>query len=408
MTSPFRRRTLVTFTVLTGLSFAGGLALMVLDEEVAEVPTAGADSYSFSALGHRGWVELLEASGYSVVRSRGPLPDRLPEEALLVVAAPTHEGDLGERVRQARRALVVLPKWRGEVWEEDRRWVSRVEPVDEAKPNRVLAELGLDARVQRVPGRREAEAWISAWPGGAPLVVDPQLVAGDALEPLVAAPEGVLLGRVRRGSTTVFVLADPDPLSNHGLEDPGNARFSLALAAVGSELGQRPDVVVVDELLHGHADAHRSVFRTLFEFPVVLALAQALLAAGALVWAGAVRFGSPLDLAPAVGAGRRTLVESTVDLLELGDHEVHSVRRYLDLAVEEVSRSPLARGAEGEFEAAREVSRQRGTRDPATFRASLGALAAERPRDRTALRRRCLALSREIHLWREETLHGTR
>ena len=92
----------------------------------------------------------------------------------------------------------------------------------------------------------------------------------------------------------MLVLSDPDMLSNHGLAHAGNPTAALAML---SELDRDGGPVVIDETLHGYG-REPSVYRSLFDFPMLLATLQVALTVGVLLWAGMARFGPTHPPAP--------------------------------------------------------------------------------------------------------------
>jgi hypothetical protein len=133
----------------------------------------------------------------------------------------------------------------------------------------------------------------------------------------------------------VWILADPDPMQNHGLADPDNAVFSVALI---NALRGADGNIVFDEVVHGLAEKARSPLRMLFEFPFVLATIQALLAVALLLWATMRRFGAPLAPPVELKSGKRSLIETTANLLDFGRHRPIIIQRYVHEIVHDVAR----------------------------------------------------------------------
>src|SRR5262249_26867071 len=129
-------------------------------------------------------------------------------------------------------------------------------------------------------------------------------------------------------------LADPDALSNYGLARADNAAFALAAAG---EAGAPERTLVVDETLHGH-ESVPSLWRELFQFPLVLALVQGLFAVGAWLWAGLPRFGAPLAETAPLAAGKSVLIENTASLLGTGGHTAHVLARHFERTVQALAR----------------------------------------------------------------------
>jgi len=398
--NPFRRRTVVVLSVVTGISFLAAILWGVFGPELLPARSSKADSFSRSALGHRAFVELLRELDLPTVVSRFNSGGRARDSALLIVAEPWVGSDQRERmlrnmISQAHRALLVLPKWRGVESEDDPAFVEWAELLPAGDVEGVLEALDADATLVRPPpGARLT--WQSLEIGGAlPSIASPQLLRGPAVKGIVKCEAGALLGLLRTRLGEVYVLSDPDLFSNHGLHRPGNARAMLGIL----ELARRDkDAIVVDETLHGFGK-EPSLFRSLFEFPLGLATIQALLAAAVLVWAAMGRFGAPRPVAPPFEAGKQALIANIAALLALGGHGVHALRRYFEVAVAEV-RAKLH--VPSGLKAAQ--ADQRLDRGRTTVRLSdLRDLVKEEGRGD---RRRVLTIALRIHRWREEMIRG--
>jgi hypothetical protein len=398
--NPFRKRTVIVLTVVTGVSFLAAILWAIFGAELLPARSSDADTFSRSALGHRAFVELLRELGLPTVVSRFNSGGRARRSALLIVAEPRVGSDQRERmlramISQAHRALLVLPKWRGEESEDDPAFIGFAEVLGTRDVELVLEAIGVDAHVVRPPPR-ERLSWRTGEIGGAvPSIPSPQLLGGPAVRGIVKCDEGTLFGLVRTTYGDLYVLSDPDLLSNHGLRRPGNARAMMGIL----DLARRDrDAVVIDETLHGFGK-EPSLYRSLFEFPLGLATIQALLAAAVLLWAAMGRFGAPHPAAPPFEAGKKALIGNIAALLALGGHGVHALRRYFEGAVAEVRAAlhvpPALKAAEAD---------ERLDRARTTVRLSdLRALVKEEGRGD---RRRILAIALRIHRWREEMIRG--
>ncbi len=86
--SPFRRSVVTWLVGVATASLTLALALIVIRPEAGEVSSSAADSFSRSALGHRGFVELLRANGIPVLVSRYASAERAGASSLLLIAEP--------------------------------------------------------------------------------------------------------------------------------------------------------------------------------------------------------------------------------------------------------------------------------------------------------------------------------
>jgi hypothetical protein len=338
-----------------------------------------------------------------VVVSRHDSGGRARDSTLLVVAEPrlgdaSLERALRHMVRPAAAALLVLPKWSG-VEDADRRgWITEAELVGASEVERVLDAAGIGARLVRLPAG-EAVGWDLGSVAAAPSIVMPQLIEGAGLEPVIRCRQGILAGWAYTRAGRMLVLADPDLLSNHGLLRPGNAVAAIDLL----ERARRGrEAVVIDETLHGFG-REPGLFRMLFEYPLVLASIQSLLAVAVLLWAAMGRFGAPEPPRTDMEEGKGTLVENIAMLLRLGDHSAHALERYLGFAVAEVRAALHAPDALSAPQAAEWLDGNAAARGLDLRLADLETDVA-----RVASRRmpRALPLALRIHRWRKEMVRG--
>jgi hypothetical protein len=388
--------------VLAALA-VGSFVFAVVGSVLAPEPpveSAAANSFSRSAIGHRALVETLRRDGVPVVVSRWNSGRRAGEGAVLLVAEPDLSGDgaarMEQMLREARRAIVVLPKWTGRERDDKPGWVSQVSNVGHSARHEVLRAAAVDAEMMVLPG--QADAACAGLPS--PRVLGLQLFRPDA-QAVVACGPGALAIERTRGGSRVVVVSDPDILANHGLGKPGHAR--LARAVIDQVL--RPgETLVVDETLHGFQHPP-SVWRDLFRWPLVAGLVQAVAAVLCLVAAGLPRFGRVLPDEPAIAPGKEVLVRNTSDLLAEGGHHGWLLRRYVEVARRDVTaalRGPAGAGPAAVRAFLAEAERRRNVPSLAAVEAQAAALPA-RAAPGPALR-----LAARTHRWKEEMTRGAR
>lgn len=393
MTAPLSRTAAIAVISVIAVSLATAAALTVLGDDVAR-GSAGVDSYSMSAIGHRGLVQLLEKLDIPVVVSRGDSAARAAR-GLLVIAEPA-VGDDASRSRlialldDAPRVLLVLPKWYGSV-ERGKRWIRDVALLPGDEVEGVLHAAGVAGSIRRA-GPDDQLA-----PGSTrPVVRQPQLIASDTLSEIVAdRGDERLLGRIDRSGTALYVLSDPDVINNAGLRHPENARFIVELIDGLRDGG----AVVIDETLHGYARAP-SLSRALLGFPLVLATLQGLLCAALAVWAAMVRFGPRRAAPPPIAPGKDFLIRNTAALLHYGGHHGHALRRYLALTVAAV-RHALHAPALPPAAMTDWLERVRAVRG-----GRISLIELERAVDDAASPARVVELADEVFRWRMEMTHG--
>ncbi|HET9213066.1 MAG TPA: hypothetical protein VFR03_21845 [Thermoanaerobaculia bacterium] len=330
----FSRRTLGWIIGCASVSFVAAVLLSVYGRDLVSRPTPEANTFSYSAVGHRAVVEFLRSMGLGVVSRQAPAGGVGPGRPL-VVAEPDRSDSarlkaLREEARDRHAALViVLPKWVPGSPERDKPgWLSKVSLMSIPQVELALKAFG-DEELREVTVRRAGRLRCTArWEGSTAdlhIVEQAQLLEPAAgLEPVVQCPEGYLIAR-RAGAPEprTFVIADPDLLNNQGLDRGDNAEgiyqfFTRDLAATG---------LVFDETIHGFSRVPGLLAESL-RFPMVLGVLQSLLLLGVVLWSGMGRFGKPLPAAPALGAGKEALIDNTAKLLVNGGHAGDSLLLY--------------------------------------------------------------------------------
>lgn len=307
---------------------------------------AGPGVYSISSLGYAALYDLLRNLGWRV--RGGDAPDDLRDGGALVLAEPgeTRSRRTAEKFRRLPdRTLVVLPKWKAVGDPRRSKWIMGIESLPLSDVASVLAKVDPGAKVNRAawPSRWEHDEWGFA-PAGSGMV---QLVASDAMKPLVGTASGMLVGELRLSGKMVWVLSDPDVMANHGIGSGDNAALMLALfTRIAGGADGAP--ILFDEGVHGYKLHRSSPQRLLFEFPYVVVTVLGFLSALLLALAGASRFGRPERAAVGLGFGKESLIDSTARLMEHAGHESSALRRYVELQLRLVGdalHAPAASGA---------------------------------------------------------------
>ncbi len=399
MTNPFSKRTLAIIIAVAVVSLGAAAALTILGEDLNETaPSAGADSYSVSAIGHRGLVNILEKLDIPVIKSRGNSSDKAKNGVLLVLE-PTVSDDASKRrlrdlVKAAPRVIVVLPKWYGSA-EVRAPWIDDVDLLPPKEVEDVLAALDLPFTSLTIsrggPGSDFRGDDITKSPI---LKHDPQVVDGGAnFEALVRDANGFAL-LFKAGN--VYVLADPDVMNNHGLRKAENALFSVNLI----EQLRSGGPVIVDEVVHGYAQ-QPSLLRTLFRFPLVLATLQVLICALLAIWAAMVRFGPRKAAAPPIAPGKDFLIQNTAALLHYGGHHADALRRYLLQSIAAV-RHALHAPALAANQTTAWLERVRLTRG-----GTISLVELERDAHTADTPQRTVEVADRVYRWRMEMINGS-
>jgi hypothetical protein len=365
----------------------------------------GPSTFSRSAIGYAGIAEVLQRLGVAVVKSQYDSLAKASRGSVVVVAEPQTNAASESSIRAFLAAnatiLLVLPKWTGAPSEEHAGWLGS---LGERQIGDALWTLRLVAPKAEVIRERSKVFWTTNALGIAPSVDQPiQLIRGQPLRPIVAAPEGMLIGEIIRGNRRIWVLSDPDIISNQGFGQGNNA--ALSVAAINRLRGANGSVIF-DETVHGFLARPASPFLLLFRFPFVAATIQGVIAVALLLWATLGRFGAPQSLPPPLNAGRSGLLQNMASLIEFTGHQETIIRRYVLETVRDVGRQLHApRGISGNALVAwlQRVGSARGVET------DCGAVIRQ-IEDMPEGRRRNLStlvwLARQIHQWKGEIIDG--
>jgi hypothetical protein len=398
MKNPFSRTAITIILVVTFLSLGATVALTVIGNDPNKnAVSAGADTYSVSAIGHRGLVEILEKLDIPVLRSRGDSAHKA-EKGLLVVIEPTVSDDaskqrLRDLVKAAPRVLVVLPKWYGAAAIGDE-WIDEAYVLPHAEIDDVLKALDLPytVSISRI-GKTGTE--FTGDVVKSPVVrYNPQTVdIAQNYTPIVRDHwDHALLFN----SEHLYVLSDPDVMNNYGLRTPENARFTINLIDKLREGGP----VIIDEVIHGYAQAP-SLLRTLFRFPLVLATMQVLICALLAIWAAMVRFGPKKAAPPPIAPGKDFLIQNTAALLRYGGHHANALQRYLVQSVAAV-RHALHAPALAPTQLTTWLENVRKIRG-----GSISLLELERDAQTADTPQRTVEVADRVYRWRMEMINGS-
>ncbi len=322
----FRPKILGLIVAIGILAFSAMLVLGAYAPDLRSGRNGGAHALSNAATGFSGIVQLTRATGRNPVILRNK--EDLDTEDLVVLTPETGAKDLTgvlER-RTGKVTLIVLPKWQT-VGDPDRTGWVRAQGLKPAwDPQGVLAP----AHKLKVERRRG---------GGRPLVTIPehapaemrftapgplQTVSGEGLTQIVtdSAGRAVLL---QFGSQPLYLLADPDLLSNRGMADRGQAAAALAMLDFLNSTDSGS--ITFDVTLNGLGQT-RSPLRLMFDPPflgVTLAIAVALLLTGVQAIS---RFGPPRRPERAIAFGKAALIDNAAALVRQARREAKLGGRY--------------------------------------------------------------------------------
>lgn len=388
--SPFSPLTVALMLVIGILGFAGSMLLGAYAPDLRSGRNGGTHALSNGATGFSGIVELARATGRRprIVRAEGAW-----DTDDLVVATPDHgQVDMTKfmATRRGRATLIVLPKWATVPDDKVRGWVDMAGLLPPGDPGRILAP-ATEISISRHPsGARPLQA--VRWAPPAMNVAAPrplQVMASKALTPLLTDDGGrMVLGQVT--DTSIFILADPDLMNNHGIRRLERARAALALLDFVKDNGSNG--IVFDVTLNGLGRS-RSALKLAFE-PPFLAMTLAIVVALVLVgWQALFRFGSPRPPERAIALGKAALIDNSAMIVRKAGREGGLGPRYAALIRERARAIFGVPGRLTDAEADRHLDRLNGTTTFTTLVAE--AARAQHPAD-------MLASAQALHQWQQE------
>jgi hypothetical protein len=325
----FRPATIILIVAIGIVAFAAMLVLGAYAPDLRSGRNGGTHALSNAATGFGGIVQLARTTG------RNPLILRdesfLDTEDLVVLTPENGSADMSKilAARSTRPTLVILPKWNTEPDPRRTGWVRSKGLRPAWDPERVLAP-AYPLRVQR---HRSGGVQLRTVPGHAPPALrftapgPLQTVAGTGLKPIVTDPAGRAV-IAQLGDRPLYLLADPDLLSNRGMADRRQAAAALATLDFLNSTGAGS--VTFDVTLNGLGQT-RSPLRLMFDPPflaVTLALAAALLLAGLQAIS---RFGPPRRPERAIAFGKAALIDNAAALVRQARREARLGGRYAEM-----------------------------------------------------------------------------
>lgn len=324
----FRPAVILLVVAIGILAFVAMLVLGAYAPDLQSGRNGGAHALSNSATGFSGIVRLAQATGRNPLIARNE--QMFETEALVVLTPPTGATDMGPLLsrRTGRPTLVIMPKW--------------ITVPDPTRPGWVRAQgfmPGWDLEKTIAPEhvlkveRRRGGSPLRTVPAHAPAemrFVAPgplQTASGPRVEPIVTDEAGrpVL---VKAGPGPLYLLTDPDLLSNRGMADRRQAAAALAMLDFlnSTDSGH----IAFDVTLNGLGQS-RSPLKLLFDPPflaVTLAVAAALLLAGLQAIA---RFGPPRPPRRAIAFGKAALIDNAAALVRQARREAALGGRYAEM-----------------------------------------------------------------------------
>jgi hypothetical protein len=395
------RRTLVWVLLVGGGAFLGAIALLLFGTSQPE--TVAPSAFSRSAIGHKAFAETLRRLGVPVLVSRYRSLDKGGQGSLLIVAEPSQDPGEGFGALAALpQVLLVLPKWQGRPDGDKPGWIESRAPVPDKAIDRLLQAVAPGAKLVRGSGTDAASFPAGGSFDGRVELHQPQTIAGGGLRAIINLPQGMLVAERASGDHRLWILADPDLLSNEGLALADNAAVAVALVEALRPAGA---AVVIDEVLHGF-EQHPNLLRLAFAPPFLMVTVAAAAALLLLLWAGTGRFGAPQASPPPLAPGKATLIGNAAGLLILGGAINPMPSRYLQMLAGSVSAALNGPAAATDAERLAWLDRVAAARHLTRRLQRLQGRAARLAGARRSDPRRALQLALAIHRWQREMLHG--
>lgn len=397
----FAPRVLPLLIAIGAAAFFCSVFLMMFGDSTR---SAGHDTFSRSAIGHGAFMATLQQLGVPVSVSRFKTLEKTGSANLLMLIEPPTD-DIGTNMlRDAKRethVLLVLPKWEATPHWKRRDWIGSVDYLDTKPFAHLIGQFDDDAEIVRSSTPNSAPTQNRF--GFTPTLHKPQFLHSTKLKPLIAYGDSILVGEIKFGSATLWVLSDPDIIANAGLKMGDNA--ALAAALVDEQL-PLDGSVIIDETIHGFEQAP-DLLRTAFELPFLPATVAFTLAVLVAILAGVSRFGPVLPAAAILAPGRAAFLRNVADLIEFGQGGGAVLRRYPRLVLADVAarlRAPATLDEDGLVAwADRRAARLGMTLRMADLRAESDALSGRHGQQQSAA-----TIGQRIHQWRQEILHEPR
>lgn len=328
---PFGKKP-IFWLIFLGLLASIGMAISSIFLQDGEYQqSSGANSFSYSAVGHKAFIKLLRSQGYNIQISQMKSEDKLDGQtsnAFLLEPPTTKVGiDRIEELTGIGPSLLVLPKRN-----------SMADPLSTSKiiNHSLKATKQIESLIRQfdnsstiIRPEEPNEEWaFEVGPNQPPEISQLQLIKSENIHPLIHTSDGTLLGYYLHEYTDapVYVLSDPDFIENHGIGDGWNADIIIAIA---EEISRGNTSIVVDEVLHGFK-MNPSLARNLFKPPLLTATLTALLALTFFLLAYTKRFGPIWPRQKQSNDSKAIFIANSARLLLAADREGEALRRYME------------------------------------------------------------------------------
>jgi hypothetical protein len=415
MNSAFSKSAAGILIATAAALFALSLILAAREDAYSGGESAGPGVNSASAVGYAGMYDVMRRMDLPVKRSaKNPSRDA-GSRGVLVAAEPARRfllgADAGSGVwSDAKRLLFVLPKWRWTVDFQRPSWVSEMSAADLSEARRALAFLTADGSTvfrADAPGTWSTNEFpFSPEISGVVQLLHPS----EKMRTLVGDGNGALLAEMTEEDRTIWILADPDVMSNHGFMKGDNAAFMIsalnALSRIGNEDFSGKIPIVFDETIHGFVSENDSLLKMMLSFPYAIVAILGVIWVVLLAAAGAGRFGVPERAERAIDFGKARLIDNCARLLDYGGHHAVTLRRYARSAIKETARALHVPEGLSEAETAEVIDRIGRSRNVSVSCSSImNYLASDEKADRPDIPG-LIETARLAHKWKGEISNG--
>jgi hypothetical protein len=341
----FSRRAILLLVAAAMVLFCLSVVLEAnTDVNLSSGEKSGPNAFSTSAIGHAGIYDVLRRLDRPVKRSIGNVLEMVGYYGVLVMVEPDLfriEARDGDKLMSASTVLVVLPKWRGVPDAGYKAWISDADLKSVAVAEQTLNLVdGVGTVFRGDWPKRWEHNLLEVEPTGAGVV---QLIKSENLSPLVGNDDGILLGAViDDDDRMIWVLSDPDVMSNAGIALGDNLDFMVGLFDSISQYDAEDSYnypIVFDETVHGFQQSNFSPLRLLFRFPMIVVTILVCLAAVVFFLAGASRFGAAKKAKPPLDFGKAGLIQNSARLLDYSGHHAESMWRYIVMTIRTTGQS---------------------------------------------------------------------
>ena len=385
----FSPKVILALVLVGVVAFAGLAVLSAFAPDLRIVQDGRAHALSRSAIGFAGAPILMKGLGHDTVVSR-VRSTHLDEAAVVITPEGSEKPEALQPFAEAGQLLIVMPKWSAAP-DPVRRGFVRKRGVASGDYDELFAAYSKATRIGVARGSSKP-VLRGAGPMGDTYrlgTIDRlQTVSGEGWVPVLVDGAGSMVLAYSRKHPSVWLLADPDLLNNHGLASLDTARAGAAILSRVSDDGERP--LIFDVTLNGY-ERGRGIWRTMLEPPWLAATLIGVAVALLMGVHALARFGQPHRRARAFALGSRALVDNSAGLVRMAQREHELAPAYAALIRARVIRAAGGHTAEEHW--LEHLAERRGVSAP-------GELAAEAEQAKT--RDDLLEVARKLYDWRGE------